>query len=398
MPAPAAMPPPTQGSSDVLRRLRGGTDLLTSAALKRLDAEIRWYRELAAEDRSWIGLVAQSGIAAFIAWYEQPSAATYNAAEIFRAAPPELTRSISLQHTLQLVRLVVEVVEENAVQLADPGQQRDLRDAVLRYSREVAFSAAEVYARAAEARGAWDARLEALVVDSLVRGDSDNSLRSRASALGWSGVGSTVVLVGTTDGALDERRTAELRRACRRAAKDALVGIQGDRLVIVLGGENLREAAEGLMARLRPGTVVLGPEVHDIADAGRSARAALAGLLAAPAWPDAPELVEADELLPERLLNGDPLARRTLLTDLYRPLAATSGPLLETLGEYLSQGRSLEAAARALYVHPNTVRYRLRRITQIIGWDPTSPREGFVLQIAVGVGRLSAASGEHSGV
>jgi len=395
---PASPPADRQDSSDVVRRLRGGTDLLTSAALKRLDGEFPWYNELAAEDRSWIGLVAQSGIAAFIAWYESSAEATYNAAEIFRAAPPELTRSISLQHTLQLVRLVVEVVEENAVQLAAPGQQRDLRDAVLRYSREVAFSAAEVYARAAEARGAWDARLEALVVDSLVRGDTDGSLRSRASALGWSGTGRTVVLVGTTRTPLDERSTAELRRACRRAAHDALVGIQGDRLVIVLGGHDLRPAADSLMSRLRPGTVVIGPEVADIADAGRSARAALAGLLAAPAWPDAPELVEADELLPERLVNGDPLARRTLLTEIYRPLATAGGPLLETLGEYLAQGRSLEAAARALYVHPNTVRYRLRRISQVVGWDATTPREAFVLQVALVVGRLSATAGDHSGV
>ncbi len=396
--SPARTPADRQDSSDVVRRLRGGTDLLTSAALKRLDAEIPWYRELAAEDRSWIGLVAQSGIAAFIAWYESSAEATYNAAEIFRAAPPELTRSISLQHTLQLVRLVVEVVEENAVQLAAPGQQRDLRDAVLRYSREVAFSAAEVYARAAEARGAWDARLEALVVDSLVRGDTDGSLRSRASALGWSGTGQTVVLVGTMHTPLDERSTADLRRACRRAAHDALVGIQGDRLVVVLGGTNLRAASESLMTRLRPGTMVLGPEVADISDAGRSARAALAGLLAAPAWPDAPDLVEADELLPERLVNGDPLARRTLLAEIYRPLATAGGPLLETLGEYLAQGRSLEAAARALYVHPNTVRYRLRRIAQVVGWDATTPREAFVLQVALVVGRLSAAAGDHSGV
>lgn len=385
-------------SSDVVRRLRGGTDLLTSAAMRRLDADVPWYRELPAEDRSWIGLVAQSGIAAFIAWYEEPAEATYNAAEIFRAAPPELTRSISLQHTLQLVRIVVEVVEDNAVQLAAPGQQRDLRDAVLRYSREVAFSAAEVYARAAEARGAWDARLEALVVDSLVRGDLDNSLNSRASALGWSGRGKTVVLVGTTPSPIDERSTAELRRTCRRAAKDALVGIQGERLVIVLGGDDLRDAAEALLPRLGEGTVVIGPQVGDLADASRSARAALAGLVAAPAWPEAPQLVEADELLPERLLNGDPLARRTLLTELYRPLEATGGPLIETLGEYLTQGRSLEGAARALYVHPNTVRYRLRRIAQVVGWDPTAPREGFVLQIALAVGRLAATGGDHSGV
>ncbi|QDB78963.1 PucR family transcriptional regulator [Georgenia sp. 311] len=396
--SPASTPADRQDSSDVVRRLRGGTDLLTSAALKRLDGEIPWYGELAAEDRSWIGLVAQSGIAAFIAWYESSAEATYNAAEIFRAAPPELTRSISLQHTLQLVRLIVEVVEENAVQLAAPGQQRDLRDAVLRYSREVAFSAAEVYARAAEARGAWDARLEALVVDSLVRGDTDGSLRSRAAALGWSGTGRTVVLVGTTHTPLDERSTSELRRASRRAAHDALVGIQGDRLVIVLGGPDLRAAAESLMSRLRPGTVVIGPEVGDIAEAGRSARAALAGLLAAPAWPDAPELVEADELLPERFFNGDPLARRTLLNEIYRPLVTAGGPLLETLGEYLAQGRSLEGAARALYVHPNTVRYRLRRISQVVGWDATTPREAFVLQVALVVGRLSAMAGDHSGV
>lgn len=390
--------PRDRASSDVIRRLRGGTDLLTSAALKRLEADVPWYGELAAEDRSWIGMVAQSGIAAFIAWYEEPTAATYNAADIFRAAPPELTRSISLQHTLQLVRVVVEVVEEHAIQLAPAGQQRDLREAVLRYSREVAFSAAEVYARAAEARGAWDARLEALVVDSLMRGDFDNSLSSRASALGWSGTGAVTVLVGSAPGPISERSTAELRRACRRVAQDALVGIQGDRLVIVLGGQNLRSAAEALLPQLGEGIVVMGPQVAALSDAGRSARAALAGLLAAPAWSEAPRLVEADELLPERLLNGDPLARHTLLTELYRPLHAAGGPLLETLGEYLSQGRSLEGAARALYVHPNTVRYRLRRISQIVGWDPTTPREGFVLQLALVVGRLAAQAGDHTGL
>lgn len=387
-----------QAPADVIHRLRDGTDLLTTATLRRLDAEVPWYRELPAEDRSWIGLLAQSGIAAFIAWYEEPSNSSYNATEIFRAAPPELTRSISLQQTLQLVRFVVEVVEDNAIQLAPAGQQRDLREAVLRYSREVAFSAAEVYARAAEARGAWDARLEALVVDSLMRGDSDGALSSRASALGWSGKGATAVLVGNTQGPIDERSTADMRRACRRVARDALVGIQGDRLVAVLGGNDLRQAAEALLPQLGGGRMCLGPQVADLSQASRSARAAVAGLLAIDAWPNAPQLVEADELLPERLINGDPLARRALLSQLYRPLRQAGGPLLETLADYLGQGRSLEAAARSLFVHPNTVRYRLRRITQIVGWDPTHPREGFVLQVAMAVGRLASAASDHSGV
>ena len=46
-------------------------------------------------------------------------------------------------------------------------------------SREVAFATAHAYASYAESRGAWDARLEALVVDALVRGVHPNTVRYR---------------------------------------------------------------------------------------------------------------------------------------------------------------------------------------------------------------------------
>ncbi len=383
-------------SEELIRRLRGGTDLLTTAALKRLDDDLAWYRQLPAEDRSWIGLVVQSGIKNFIAWYESAGKIAYNAAEIFRAAPPELTRSISLQHTLHLVRIIVEVVESHTAEVAPPNLEQSLRESVLLYSREVAFSAAEVYARAAESRGAWDARLEALVVDSLLRGDGDDSLRSRVAALGWVGQGNTFVMVGHIDGEMSDMRAAEIRRAARRAAKDALVGIQGDRLIVVLGGEgNLRAQAESLLPRFGDGPVIIGPQVDDLADAPRSARAAIAGLRAVAAWPDAPRPVLADELLPERMLIGDKDAQRTLVTEVYRPLLKAGSSLLETLSAYINEGRSLEATARVLYVHPNTVRYRLRRIATVTGWDPSDPREGFVLQMAIAAGRLAETNGSR---
>jgi DNA-binding PucR family transcriptional regulator len=60
-----------------------------------------------------------------------------------------------------------------------------------------------------------------------------------------------------------------------------------------------------------------------------------------------------------------------------------------TLWAYLDNGRSLEGTARELYVHPNTVRYRLKRITELLGWDPTSPRDAFVLHAALIVGAIS---------
>ena len=55
---------------------------------------------------------------------------------------------------------------------------------------------------------------------------------------------------------------------------------------------------------------------------------------------------------------------------------------------YLEQGYSLEGTARMLFVHPNTVRYRLRRVTELTGFLPGDGRGGFALWVAVVFGRL----------
>ena len=150
-------------------------------------------------------------------------------------------------------------------------------------------------------------------------------------------------------------------------------------------------AATSLLPRFGPGPVIIGPAMASLEDAPRSAAAALAGLRAAPAWPQAPRPVLADELLPERVLTGDHEARRTLVRQAYTPLYEATGSVLETLSAYLATGRSLEAAARDLYVHPNTVRYRLRKVAEMTGWDPLDARESFVLQVALAVGRLASS-------
>ena len=68
---------------------------------------------------------------------------------------------------------------------------------------------------------------------------------------------------------------------------------------------------------------------------------------------------------------------------------AARGTLLETLSAWFEHGSSIEATARALFVHPNTVRYRLRQISDATGWSPTRPREAFALQLALILGRQS---------
>ena len=371
-------------------RLRRATGSLAAAALRRMDENLPWYRAMSAEDRSWVGLVIQAAISGFISWFADPSGEVKITVNVFGTAPRELTRSVSLQQTLELVRTAVVMVEERVGELAAPGDEQELREAVLRYTRDFAFAAAEVYARAAESRGAWDARLEAGVVDALVRGEADDALRTRAAALGWKASDRVTVLAGLTPGGSVEDVVANLRRLCRSHGVDSLIGVQGDRLLLVLGREADPLGAAPQLARgFGPGPVVTGPEVPGLADGAEAARAALSGLAAAAAWPGAPRPVAADDLLPERLLNGDAAAGRVLVERAYRRLADGPAQLLDTAATYLDLGRSLEGTARALFVHPNTVRYRLRRVAEITGWDAADARDGFVLQVGITAGRLA---------
>ena len=254
-----------------------------------------------------------------------------------------------------------------------------------RYAREVAFATAEVYARAAEVRGAWDARLEALVVDAVLRGEADEALLSRASALGWTSRGGVAVVLGT----VPARRTetdlfGEVRRVARAAGIDALCAVQGERLVVLLGGVGAgpgaeRAATEVVLDQFSDGPVVVGPTSPDLAGAHTSARAALAGWRASPGWPGAPRPVTSDDLVPERALGGDGHARRHLVEEVYLPLVHARGALLETLTSWFDTGMAVEGTARALFVHANTVRYRLRQVSDLTGLSPTDPRDAFTL-------------------
>jgi DNA-binding PucR family transcriptional regulator len=89
-------------------------------------------------------------------------------------------------------------------------------------------------------------------------------------------------------------------------------------------------------------------------------------------------------------MDGDTDARAELVTQVYEPLLAGGSALVDTLATYLEQGSSLEATARMLFVHPNTVRYRLRRVTELTGFTPSDGRDGFALWTSIVLGRLTA--------
>jgi hypothetical protein len=380
-----------------LRRIERHAGKLASAAVAKMDETLPWFRALPADQRAWVMLVAQAGVRSMVEWLRSGGTIAANPQEIsdevFAAAPRALARSITLTQTVALIKVTIEVAEAEVTALAADGEEEALATAILKFSREIAFSAARVYARAAESRGAWDARLQALLVDALLRGDSSDVLASRAAALGWADKPPVAVVVGRSPGGDITAVLHAVYRAARRARVEVIGGVHGDRLVVVVGGaDDPAEVAGQLAATFGEGPVVIGPAVPSLVHATESARAALAGFRAAPAWPGAPRPVAADDLLPERALAGDSEARRVLRHDVYLAVARAGGGLLETLDAFFAAGGVLESAARELYVHPNTVRYRLKRVAEVTGLSPLDGRDAFALRLALTIGRLDPAT------
>jgi PucR-like helix-turn-helix protein/diguanylate cyclase with GGDEF domain len=377
-------------TEDTVRRIEQAAGRLATQSVARMDEELPWFRELPADQRSWVMLVAQAGLQSYVEWLRTPDDVLRLTGEVFAAAPAAMARTVTLQQTVELVRQTIAVAEENLPALASADDVDLVREELLRFSREIAFAAARVYAQAAETRGSWDERLEALIIDSLVSGsDIGDPLPSQLAALGWQASGPIGAVVGSAPDGSTAERLGEVHRLVRRLGMDAIAGLHGTRLVIVFGGAaDPLGTARALLPVFADGPVVVGPVAKQASEAGAITRAALSGLRAVPAWPAAPRPVAAEALLPERVLLGDVEAREELVRAVYRPLLAAGDVLRQTLTTFLDTGGALESTARALFVHTNTVRYRLRRVAEISGETPTEPRGAFTLRVAMAIGRL----------
>ncbi len=305
--------------------------------------------------------------------------------------PRELTRAISLRQTVEMVRTTIEVMESAIDEVAAPGDEAMLREALLVYAREIAFATAQVYAQAAEARGAWDARLESLVVNAVLSGEADEGVLSRAAALGWSSPEQVVRGAG--------HRAGRRQRADRRgdpAGRPARQAPGADR--------GARQPAGGGRRRLRrpdPGREGADRPVRGGPGGGRPGGAATCWRPPAPRRRPRPGCgpVPRGRTRPARCSRTIccrsgrwPATRRPASswwrrsTDRWR----RPGPRCwRRSASIWSRRPRLEGAARMLFVHPNTVRYRLRRVTDVTGWSPSDVRSAFTLRIALILGRLS---------
>ena len=375
----------------LLRRVKQYSGRLATEAVHVMGERLPFFADLEASQRASVQLVVQTALVNFAEWMRNPRGDVGYTAEAFALVPQELTRRIALRQTVDMVRVTMEHFEEAVPMLArNEDQKTALTVGILRYSRNLAFAAASGYADAAEARGAWDTRMEANIVDAVVRGDIGPQLQSQAAALNWDTSAPATVLVGFPHPARVDFTSEDVHEIVGRHGRSALSDVHGTWLVAIVSGHlsPTDKILGELLQVFADGPVVIGPYAASLVAAHYSAAEAIAGMNAVAGWSGAPRPVSARELLPERALLGDPSAIATLGSEVMRPLADAGPALTETLDAYLDSGGAIEACARKLFVHPNTVRYRLKRIADFTGRDPTLPRDAYVLRVASTVARL----------
>jgi DNA-binding PucR family transcriptional regulator len=104
-------------------------------------------------------------------------------------------------------------------------------------------------------------------------------------------------------------------------------------------------------------------------------------------------VVDTDEHLVELVLGADGEAaedlRRRALAPLGEPGTGTAERLAATLRSWLlNQGRR-DAVAAELFVHPQTVRYRMNQIRQLYGDRLNDPDTILELTVALGIPRAA---------
>ena len=228
------------------------------------------------------------------------------------------------------------------------------------------------------------------LVRQLLNGEDLDTLRATADTANWPAPETlTAVLVP----AAQVSRVAALLSPAALQSTEDLPGLDpAESWAAILVPDAGGAGRTALLAALTGRTAVVGPSRPWTAARASYLRAVRARQLTRG------RVVDTDEHLVELVLGADPDAaadlRRRALAPLQELGASASERLAETLRSWLlNQGRR-DAVAAELFVHPQTVRYRMNQIRGVYGDRLNDPDTILELTIALGAQRLSPASGE----
>jgi hypothetical protein len=255
-----------------------------------------------------------------------------------------------------------------------------LAESIFAYIEELSADSVEGYAEARSQLEGERRRRQRELVAALLRDPpvEEPDLRAAAAAAGWRLPRSAAPLACPED---------ELDRVAARLPADALAARADGLGCAVVPDPEGPGRIPSLQNALAESTAALGPAVplDELADSWFLARATLhaleAGAVAAPR-PARVDDVLVDLLLFEsRALVERMAARRLAALDELTPKARRR--MEETALAYVQQRGNAAATARALGLHPQTVRYRLTRLRELLGDQLDEPRSRLELELAL---------------
>lgn len=312
---------------------------------------------------------------------------------------------------------------------ASPAAARAAGLAVLRAADDAVAATAEGFEHArltvarreeAERRDFFDDLLSGRgrVGDLIVRGDQ--------LGLRLAGPHQVVVAGPSGAGAMVHPAGIEVEAVVADAAAPAasLVATRGGQVVAIVGAtggdeaDRVARALARLLAQARPGAgtgqappgpgtgqarpgagagqgprwrIVIGRSYPGPSGVARSYEEAAEALDVAQRLGLPEPVAKASDLLIYQVLLRDREAITDLVRTVLMPLEAARGgaaPLLATLAAYFSHGGVAAQAARDLHLSVRAVTYRLARVRDLTGRDPTVPADALILQVAVIGARL----------
>lgn len=250
-----------------------------------------------------------------------------------------------------------------------------LADAVNAFLDELVAATTDGYAlQVRELAGERDRRRHRLAELLLGGGAAESVVADAAAAVGWPRLTRVAPVLLPAE---------EAREARFRFGSDGVVVERGDDVVaIVRDGARLDRGQ--LTSRLRGRGAVVGP-LGPWADLPEAVR--LTELTARLVRHAGAEPVFVDDHLATLALKGEPAALASLSSRWLAPFATLPEtqrrPLLITLYSWLRHWGARAAVAEELFVHPQTVSYRVKRARWLLGPDLDDPRVRFELLLVL---------------
>ncbi len=301
----------------------------------------------------------------------------------------EVRSGRSLESLLSAYRYGARVTLRAIAQTVDVSQQAPdvllaLGESLFADIDELSAASAQGYALEQSERAGEHHRRRGDLLEMILRGEAETVVTRAATALGWT-LPEVLVVATVPSSTVDGLRGA--------LGLDALVAERGSEVAVIMPFGNRAARTRELNRALRMRQAVIGPE-RPWQQAAESLHLAVSagahGLGGVPSEDDDDLPVWVEDHLAELVVHAEPLATADLARRRLAPLAdlrpAVRERLAETLLSWLRHQGQRAPIAAELFVHQQTVGYRVNQLKELFGDALDDPEARFELELVLRAG------------